>query len=55
MKLNVLRVLTEHEVMVENIPWAGVQLGSLPKDNLGASYYLCLEPRKNKEVYLYDM
>lgn len=53
MKLNVLQVLTEHEVMVENILWARVQLGILPKDNLGASYYLDLEPRRNKGVYLY--
>ena len=52
---NVLRVLTEHEVIVETILWAGVQLGTLSKDNLEASYYLGLEPRKNKRVYLYDM
>lgn len=43
----------EHEVMVENILWARVQLGILPKDNLRASYYLDLEPRRNKGVYLY--
>jgi len=54
MKLNVPRVLTEHEVLAENILWAGVQLGTLPKDNPGASCYLGLEYRKNKGVFLYN-
>lgn len=43
----------QHEVMVENILWAGVHQVSLLKDNTEASYYLGLKTRKNKGVYLY--
>lgn len=45
----------EHDVVVENILWAGVQLGTLPKDNLEEIYYLGSQSRRNKGIYLYGM